>query len=137
MELYIRIENGQPKDHPILGDNFREAFPDVDTNNLPAMWARFTRIARPDIGPYKRMLEQPVYTVLEDGSVTDDWQITDLTPEEIQQKKDEAYANRPYPSWVLNEEHCMAEPPIPFPDPEKRYVWDESTVSWLEREITE
>ena len=31
MELFIQIdENGQAKEHPIMGDNFRQAFPDID-----------------------------------------------------------------------------------------------------------
>ena len=42
MELFIRIdENGQAVDHPIMGDNFRQAFPDIDVNNLPSNFARF------------------------------------------------------------------------------------------------
>lgn len=44
MELYIRIAAGQPIDHPILGDNFRQAFPDIDTSSLPAEFAQFERI---------------------------------------------------------------------------------------------
>ena len=32
MELYIRIVDGKPFEHPILGDNFRSVFPDIDTN---------------------------------------------------------------------------------------------------------
>jgi hypothetical protein len=40
-----------------------------------------------------------------------------------------------YASWVLNEATCVWEPPIPYPDVEKHYVWDEDTLSWIE--ITE
>ena len=36
MELFIRVdENRQAVDHPIMGDNFRQAFPDIDVSNLP------------------------------------------------------------------------------------------------------
>ena len=45
MELFIRIVDGQPFEHPIFGNNFREAFPDVDTENLPPQFARFVRVA--------------------------------------------------------------------------------------------
>ena len=41
MELFIQIRNGQPFEHPIFGDNFRQAFPDVDVDNLPPEFARF------------------------------------------------------------------------------------------------
>ena len=39
LELYIQIRNGQPHEHPIFADNFRQAFPDVDTENLPDTFA--------------------------------------------------------------------------------------------------
>jgi hypothetical protein len=37
----------------------------------------------------------------------------------------------PYPSWVLNEDTCRWESPIPYPTDEKYYLWDEETVSWV------
>ena len=36
-----------------------------------------------------------------------------------------------YPSWVLNEETCRWEAPIPHPDPTVYYIWDEDTVNWV------
>lgn len=38
---------------------------------------------------------------------------------------------KPYNSWVLNQETASWEAPVPRPE-EGVYVWDESTVSWLE-----
>ena len=46
----------------------------------------------------------------------------------------------PYPSWVLNEDTCLWEAPVPFPadsnlaNPpgDKHYKWDEPTTSWVE-----
>ena len=46
-----------------------------------------------------------------------------------------------YPSWVLNEETCRWEPPIPFPSDmvldyldvgvtSNNYIWDERSMSW-------
>jgi hypothetical protein len=37
-----------------------------------------------------------------------------------------------YGSWVLNEDTCLWEAPIPVPDNEKAYIWDEPTTSWIE-----
>lgn len=37
-----------------------------------------------------------------------------------------------YPSWVLNEETCLWEPPLPYPDDGHYYEWDEETISWGE-----
>ena len=39
-----------------------------------------------------------------------------------------------YPSWVLNEDTCKWESPIPYPDDGKFYKWDESSSSWKEIE---
>jgi hypothetical protein len=33
-------------------------------------------------------------------------------------------------SWVLNEDTCLWQPPIPEPNDGKLYYWDESTISW-------
>lgn len=52
-ELYIQIRDGKPFEHPIFADNFRDAFPDIDVNNLPETFAKFVRIPQPSIGMYE------------------------------------------------------------------------------------
>ena len=37
-----------------------------------------------------------------------------------------------YSSWVLNETTCQWEAPIPLPDSDSDYIWDEDTTSWIE-----
>ena len=37
-----------------------------------------------------------------------------------------------FESWVLNEETCIWDPPIPYPTDNKSYRWDEQTLSWEE-----
>ena len=39
---------------------------------------------------------------------------------------------KPYPSWLLNEQTCLWEPPVAMPDDGKLYQWDEATTSWVE-----
>jgi hypothetical protein len=39
---------------------------------------------------------------------------------------------QPFPSWVLNEQTCLWEPPTPMPNDGKMYIWDENTQSWVE-----
>lgn len=36
-----------------------------------------------------------------------------------------------FPSWTLNEETCLWEPPVPIPDMDRPYTWDEETQSWI------
>lgn len=33
-------------------------------------------------------------------------------------------------SWILNENTCLWEPPIPYPNDGNRYRWDEPTLTW-------
>lgn len=46
--------------------------------------------------------------------------------------RDAFYTQKPYESWILNENTCIWESPVPLPDNEKLYVWDEPTISWKE-----
>ena len=44
--------------------------------------------------------------------------------------------NNQYPSWTLDEETCLWEPPIPFP--EYPAEWDEENKKWIPlRELTQ
>lgn len=38
---------------------------------------------------------------------------------------------QPYPSWALNMEHIMWEPPVPYPQDKKVHFWNEETQSWV------
>lgn len=42
---------------------------------------------------------------------------------------------KPYPSWVLDEQTCLWNPPIQYLNDGKRYEWNETTTSW--KEITQ
>jgi hypothetical protein len=39
---------------------------------------------------------------------------------------------QPYASWILNEDTCLWDSPVPYPTDSKRYTWGESTISWVE-----
>lgn len=42
---------------------------------------------------------------------------------------------KPFASWDLNEDTCLWDSPVAYPDDGKPYYWDESQQAWLE--ITE
>ena len=44
---------------------------------------------------------------------------------------------QPFASWVLNEETCLWEAPIPHPNDSNQYFWDEPTISWVEAPLTQ
>lgn len=135
MNLYIKLQDGNPVDHPIIEDNFIQAFPDIDTNNLPSTFARFIRVEKPATGVYEEYLG--VEYVRSGDVITDSHIVRQFTTEEISAKqqvaKDE-WTELGFPSWIFNEELCYFEPPIPYPEDDNLYHWDENTVSWVRDE---
>jgi hypothetical protein len=94
MRLFIRLQNGVPFEHPILEDNFRQAFPDVDLNNLPDWVEPFQRVESPSVGRYE-INEGVIYEKI-DGVFTDVWRIRQMTDTEKQ-------------AAILEESRLMAE----------------------------
>lgn len=39
---------------------------------------------------------------------------------------------QPFPSWVKDEQSGTWQAPIPYPDHDKNYYWDETVVGWIE-----
>lgn len=132
MKLYIRIKDGQPFEHPILEDNFQEAFPSIDTNNLPPEFAEFKRIDLPSLKRYE-IYEGVSYEWV--GSiVTDIHHIRQMSEDEkydLQKSVKDAWVIHGFPSWVFDEENCRFKPPIPMPIDENKYKWDEPSLSWI------
>lgn len=38
---------------------------------------------------------------------------------------------KPFPSWLLDTQTCLWDPPVPYPTDGKYYTWDEATLSWV------
>lgn len=38
---------------------------------------------------------------------------------------------QPFPSWAMDEDTCLWNPPTPYPDDGGQYMWDEDTLSWI------
>tara|TARA_R110002124_G_scaffold161018_2_gene328277 strand:- start:314 stop:748 length:435 start_codon:yes stop_codon:yes gene_type:complete len=143
MKCYIKIVNGQPHEHPIIDWNFKQAFPDIDVDNLPPEYCPFVRVQAPVLGVYEK--NQTVsYGLVEglSGTYTDIWVCEDMTAEEITAKQDAVKAewaeNNGFASWVFNEETCAYEAPTPKPADlaNQTYVWNEETTSWIILEET-
>lgn len=37
---------------------------------------------------------------------------------------------KPYDSWILNEDSCLWEAPVPYPTDGNEYYWNEETLNW-------
>lgn len=46
--------------------------------------------------------------------------------------RDAFYEPQPWPSWILDEDTCWWQPPVPYPTDGKLYTWHEATTSWTE-----
>ena len=48
------------------------------------------------------------------------------------QGRDAFIPPKPFNSWVLNEDTCLWESPVPMPTDGKMYSWDEENLQWVE-----
>jgi hypothetical protein len=48
--------------------------------------------------------------------------------------KDAFIPPQPFASWLLNEDTCLWHAPVAMPTDDKKYAWDEESVSWKEVE---
>jgi len=39
---------------------------------------------------------------------------------------------KPFASWTLNDESCLWDAPVAYPEDGKRYTWDEASTAWVE-----
>ena len=46
------------------------------------------------------------------------------------QQRDAFISPKPYNSWILNEDTCLWNSPIPMPNDGNQYNWNEETQSW-------
>jgi len=46
-------------------------------------------------------------------------------------KRDAFIPPKPFASWVLNEESCLWDSPVPHPNDGQYYQWDESAQQWI------
>ena len=133
MELFIRIENGEPVDHPSFKENINAAFPDIDPYNKESGFARFERVPEPEVRPYEYIAGHKYGWV---GRVVKDiWEIKEYPEEEKQQIIERVKMLKPAASWVFNEKQCRWDPPIPHPTGDfndMRFFWDEQSQLWIE-----
>lgn len=138
MRLFIRIQDGAPFKHPIIEDNFRQAFPNIDLDNLPPEFALFERIPRPTVSVYEVIESEDSTYELIDGVYKDVWRKRDMTTEEKtakQQAVKDAWATMlnadNFSGWIFDETICRFEPPIPYPETGD-YIWRGASSSWVE-----
>ena len=48
------------------------------------------------------------------------------------EERDAFIPPKPFNKWVLNEDTCRWESPVPYPNDDKRYVWNDNKGVWEE-----
>jgi hypothetical protein len=121
MNLYIKIENGQPVNHPAFEDNLTQAF-----GQVPADWEPFIRVERPTPGVYDVLESDTAVYQKVNGTWTDVWMLRPMTQAEKaakQQQIIDAFRAREqaenWAAWTLDEATCTMVPPIPRPEPDQ------------------
>jgi hypothetical protein len=139
MKFVIRVENGQPVDHPITIENFRQAFPHLDENNLPPEFAEFNRPGRPVLGPYETFTAEESTYQLVNGVWSDVWSIGQITEQQKAGKIAGTHAlwviqnqenNNNWAAWTFDETKCAYVPPIPRPEGGGVF-WQGTTNTWV------
>jgi hypothetical protein len=139
MNFVIRIKNGQPVDHPITIENFRQAFPRLDENNLPSEFAKFNLRGAPVPGPYEIVESQEFTYQLVDGVWSDVWTSKQMTEQEKSEKIARVHAawtelneanNNNWSAWTFDESKCAYVSPIPRPKGVEVF-WQGTTNTWV------
>jgi hypothetical protein len=81
MKLFIQVRNGQPFEHPIMADNFYQAFPHLDENNLPPEFAKFEKPELPTIDIFE-VVDGSSYVMQPNGVVKEVWAVRPMTDAE-------------------------------------------------------
>ena len=132
MNLYIKVENGQPIKNPVFEENLLQVFGAVFEN-----WEPFVRVEKPTLGVYQ-ILEspEPIYQKVNEVW-TDVWSLRDMTADEKatkQQEVKDAWATREQASnwaaWIFDEDTCAYQPPIPRPAPDQTKLDQRIRTFW-------
>lgn len=51
------------------------------------------------------------------------------------EQRDAFIPPQPFPSWLLNEDTCLWDPPVAMPTDGSPYTWNEETQSWDKLEL--
>lgn len=109
MSHFAEVENGIVKRVIVAEQDF------IDLGVLPGTWIQTSYNTRAGQHPEGRPLRKNYAGI---GFVYDS-------------VRDAFYAPQPFPSWSLDEQTCIWQPPVAYPSDGNKYKWDESFVSWV------
>lgn len=130
--LYIKTDSNNVIGHPVTLENLILVYPDFKEKSNNYGYVPFVKAntipATPSIQPYLKV--ESTYR-LKGGKCFETFLISEMTDEEKQKKIQSLLLRKPHDSWILNEITCIFEPPIPYPNDENKYEWDEAAGTWV------
>jgi len=144
MKLFIQVRDGVPFEHPVMEDNMRQLFPSHDLETAPEGFAKFVRVAKPELGVYERFDTSHghegcgcEYVLTADGC-QDVWHVLNISASEKEYKIRAFKAKPPrfYTTWVFDEATCSWQAPVAYPSDNSdlyatKYAWRDSDSTWV------
>jgi hypothetical protein len=120
MAHFAKVQNGIVTQVIVAEPEFFETF--VDTS--PGEWIQTSYNTRGGVH-YKPDTNEP--SADQSKALRKNYAGTGFTYDKI---KDAFIPPKPYPSWTLNEETCLWDSPVPYPNDGEMYTWNEQTQTW-------
>jgi len=120
MAHFAKVENGIVTQVIVAEPEFFQTF--VDTS--PGEWIQTSYNTRGGIH-YDPETNEP--SVDQSKALRKNYAGTGFTYDKT---KDAFIPPQPYPSWTLNEETCLWDSPVPYPEDGQIYNWNEETQTW-------
>jgi hypothetical protein len=128
MKLFIKVKDGEPVDHPIIEENFIQAFPDIDIENLPPEFAKFIRVERPETARFE-VYEGLTYE-WNGWAFADVHHVRPMNGVERTEAIERIKASRPNESWTWDEENIRWVRPQ-RPTESGPWRFDRVTLDWV------
>jgi hypothetical protein len=119
MAHFAKVEDGIVVNVIVAEQEFIDSLPDKNTWLQTSYNTRGNQHYNPDTGEIDSDVKPPFR-----GNYAQIGGIYDA-------EYDVFYANQPYPSWTLNKNTWLWEPPVPRPTDGKWYLWDETNQKWV------
>jgi hypothetical protein len=120
MAHFAKVQNGIVTQVIVAEPEFFETF--VDTS--PGEWIQTSYNTRGGVH-YKPDTNEPSDD--QSKALRKNYAGTGFTYDKI---KDAFIPPKPYPSWTLNEETCLWDSPVLYPEDGQIYNWNEETQTW-------
>lgn len=128
MKLFIKVKDGEAFEHPMLEDNFLQAYPNIDPENLPPEFARFIRVPQPQLDRFE--VYEGVTYEWNGWAFIDVHHVRPMNAAERDEVIERTKAARPNESWTWDEVNLKWLPPT-LPTTGGPWRFDRQALDWV------